>query len=326
MAKKKKFNSKKPNWSYVEYEFLIENFNLLSVKDLSEYLLKSEDDIEHQINLLALRGKTNKKGPVPTGWSIRICEQCRAAFLISPYELQRRPTSGKFCSNICTSISKKIKTPSKKVLQTDYKKGLSTNDIAEKYQISKGTVYNLFKKYQINTRSFSESLEIFFTQDKGKKAILKRLYTLQDRYGTVAPGYNNKKLKSGFKEDLGVSVRSGWESNVLRWLTYLGKKWEFEPKTFFFPNQKKAPVAYLPDIYLPDDDIWIEVKGRFRNQDRSKMKKMKKYYPDEFSKLHCIIQKPQGEVFEWFIKNNIPVYAFYNDIQKQYAKLLPHWE
>ncbi len=52
--------------------------------------------------------------------------------------------------------------------------------------------------------------------------------------------------------------RSSWESIFAQWLTVSGYKWKYEPKIFFFKN-----TSYTPDFYLPDFDVYIEIKGWF---------------------------------------------------------------
>ena len=61
-----------------------------------------------------------------------------------------------------------------------------------------------------------------------------------------------------YREDLGIFFRSRWEANFARVLNYLGVKWEYEIKRFNTPHG-----SYTPDFYLPDQDIYIEVKGRY---------------------------------------------------------------
>lgn len=290
---------------------------------MSEYMLKSEEDIEDKIEKLKLKGKTHKKGPIPNRRTIRICTYCRAAFIVSEYDVSRG--CGIYCSTYCLTQSNKIKKPSKKLLLIDYESGLSTNDIAEKYKISKGTVYNLFKKHKIEGRSNCEALKRFFKTEKGYKSILKQLETKQKKYNTLCFG-GNSKLKSGYKKDLDVSVRSGWEANVLRYLNHQGIKWEYEPKTFFFDGERRGARAYMPDIWLPNKKIWIEVKGWLRSGDRGKIKKFKKFYPEEFEKLQFIVKKEGCKEDIYFKSLGLKPFVYYDDLNKKYSSKILLWE
>jgi hypothetical protein len=131
--------------------------------------------------------------------------------------------------------------------------------------------------------------------------------------------------KQGFRGHLGVSVRSSWEANLLLVLNHKKIKWEYEPKTFIFHEIERGTRGYLPDVYLPKEDKWIEVKGRLRPKDKTKIKRFKKYYPDEFSRFECVVKNPRVEAALFFEELEVPVYAYYEDLEKQYGNL-PKWE
>jgi len=69
--------------------------------------------------------------------------------------------------------------------------------------------------------------------------------------------FNQKISKSGIRQNLNNQYfRSTWEANLARILNYLGIKWEYESRRIFLND-----CSYLPDFYLPDFKIYIEVKG-----------------------------------------------------------------
>lgn len=84
-------------------------------------------------------------------------------------------------------------------------------------------------------------------------------------------------------------MRSVWESNYARYLQWLFEHgeilaWEHEPQTFWFLNIKRGVRSYLPDfkVYRPDNThYWVEVKGYMDAKSKTKLKRFKKYYPDE---------------------------------------------
>jgi hypothetical protein len=116
-----------------------------------------------------------------------------------------------------------------------------------------------------------------------------------------------KRYKSGYREDLGFSVRSGWEANIARLLKYKGITFEFEPKLFdlVVPRLNKKPTVtrYLPDFILADGSV-IEVKGR-HVKSLYKPRLLRKQYG---MKVYIIDQK----VYNW--------------LKKRYSKVVPHWE
>lgn len=137
-----------------------------------------------------------------------------------------------------------------------------------------------------------------------------------------------KRFKSGFRPDLGVKVRSGWEASCLRWLNHQGIEWEYEPKRFVFTAIKHGTISYTPDMYLPDYNggTWLEVKGYIPDTDKTKIRRFKKYYPDEFKKLVVIVGS-EGTGADIFFKSlNVPVLAYFNDLKLKYSKIIIGWD
>lgn len=141
--------------------------------------------------------------------------------------------------------------------------------------------------------------------------------------------------KGGRREDLGDQYfRSSWEANYARYLKFIDTQWEYEPKTFWFPI-RSGTVNYTPDFYLPDEDVWIEVKGRLTSKCRTKLKRFKKYFFDEFKKLIVVIGDPFSKS-----KTNKSIMLFlvasldlpheriksYREISKRFESIIPHWE
>lgn len=132
-------------------------------------------------------------------------------------------------------------------------------------------------------------------------------------------------VKSGMRADLGVNCRSGWEADLLRWFSHQGIRWEFEPLRFEFPGVKRGAKSYLPDIWLPDEDIWIEVKGRLMSSDKTRIKRFKKFYPEEFAKLQAIPGSPGDDAAAFFESMEIPIYGYYRQINKEFKDIVEFW-
>lgn len=115
--------------------------------------------------------------------------------------------------------------------------------------------------------------------------------------GYCSENCQKKKLidrTRGYQFDLKHPVRSGWERRYAEWLMDIGyylnldyKGWKqkqqaakdkgktpdrrryyfYEPKRFLLGG-----IAYVPDFYLSDTNIWIEVKGLMSEKDKLKIK------------------------------------------------------
>ena len=74
-----------------------------------------------------------------------------------------------------------------------------------------------------------------------------------------------------------MRFRSKFEAEVAVALGRRGIDFEFEPDKI--PYQRE-PSVYIPDFYIPRNDMYIEVKGRLTQQDRVKHLLVKKQNPD----------------------------------------------
>jgi len=121
------------------------------------------------------------------------------------------------------------------------------------------------------------------------------------------------RSKGGYREDIGIYMRSAWEHNYALYLNWLKEKekiqsWEYEAKAFAFPI-KRGAIDYKPDfkVTYPDGHVeWHEVKGYLTKKGQTQLKRMAKYYPGE--KVVLI---------------DATVYA---DLRRIFKNVLPGWE
>jgi len=150
------------------------------------------------------------------------------------------------------------------------------------------------------------------TPEKLEKRRIKQVKT-RIKNGTLNPNKNisnpYSRTHGGKRPDLGGQYfRSSWEANIARYYNFLGIKWEFEPKEFIFQDLRRGCVSYTPDFYLVEEDKWVEVKGWFDKRSKTKLKRFKKYFPEECAKLEIIDS------------------IRYRAIAKQCKGVIPGWE
>lgn len=75
---------------------------------------------------------------------------------------------------------------------------------------------------------------------------------------------------------LAEGLRSGFERTLTLQMKKLKVHYEYEPTKLAYVLERN----YIPDFYLPDQDIYIEAKGKLTPEDRTKMKAVKKAYPN----------------------------------------------
>lgn len=107
--------------------------------------------------------------------------------------------------------------------------------------------------------------------------------------------------KAGIRKDISKTVYfySRWEANTARLFNYLNIRWIHQPETFDLDSQN-----YTPDFYLPDYNIYIEVKNFLWKYSKIRDRKFRKLYPN--IKLALILKKDYLKLenkYSQFIKN-----------------------
>lgn len=82
--------------------------------------------------------------------------------------------------------------------------------------------------------------------------------------------------------------RSQWEMNYARYLNWLMEKkeiknWEYEVDTFWFEKIKRGVRSYTPDFKVFENNgkvVYHEVKGWMDQKSKTKLDRMKRYYPE----------------------------------------------
>jgi hypothetical protein len=156
---------------------------------------------------------------------------------------------------------------------------------------------------------------------KSRNAVSNKMKELD---GKAVKKVGKGRTKIGKRKDLGIFMRSGWEANVARWIKHEGLTYMYEPKNFFFDQFKHGTTSYVPD-FLVDNNYWIEVKGMLKNSDRTRIRRFKKFYPDEFKKLKAVCN-PKTAADKFFTEMGVPVAAYYRDLDKKYKSIIPEWE
>lgn len=113
------------------------------------------------------------------------------------------------------------------------------------------------------------------------KRLAKSSLSLKKYYKTHGPNFPKMKLY----EDTGMKFRSSYENDVAKILLENGIEFEYETKRFKFPDK-----TYIPDFYLPKQNIVIEVSGFLNEAKMKKIESMKKYYP-QINLVHIVGDK-----------------------------------
>lgn len=120
--------------------------------------------------------------------------------------------------------------------------------------------------------------------------IVKGKWVYEDREEKNPTNSKYGNVKSGWYDINGKRMyfRSKWEANYALYLDFLKSKgkikgWKFEPEVFIFEKIRSGTRAYKPDFKIYNNNgtfYYDEVKGHMDAKSLTKLKRMKKYYPD----------------------------------------------
>lgn len=312
-------------WTEEEIKILKEYYskrdgtkNSTLIKDLAKELNKTEGSIRNKAYTLGI----TKRDKYYTKEEIELLKKCYDKYSMNDLaELLGRNESNIFRKMKELGLKKthrvaNIINPKKKHQYTEKEK----QNISEKakLRIQKNGHPKGFKNHKHNEESKQKisikSKEMWKNIDikKLEKRRLKQRET-KIKNNTLNPMKNQSnpysRTKSGKRKDLNNTYfRSSWEANIARFYNYLKIEWQYEPKTFVFKNITRGIVSYTPDFYLPKEDKWIEVKGWMDGKSKTKLKRFKQQYPEEYKKLKLITEKE------------------YNEIKRKVSSYIKNWE
>lgn len=134
--------------------------------------------------------------------------------------------------------------------------------------------------------------------------------------------------KAGKRADLDDQFfRSSAEANYARFLKFSKVEYQYEPKPFVFHGETRGSISYTPDFYLPEKDQYVEFKGWLDGKSKTKLKRMKKHYPEVFAKMIIVKQSLRDNDFGELLKIGFEInqIADFKHIEK-FSTLIPGWE
>lgn len=72
----------------------------------------------------------------------------------------------------------------------------------------------------------------------------------------------------------GVLLKGNWEVKTAKWLDDKNIEWQYEPQAHPYVFEGRDRL-YFPDFYLPEHNVYLEVKGFETEQDRAKWNQLK---------------------------------------------------
>ena len=122
-----------------------------------------------------------------------------------------------------------------------------------------------------------------------KKAVLEN----PDSYSSENISGRVKSYESVDSFNNKTKLKGKWELKVANFLTKKNIRWtnKVEPSSYFWSNNWHL---YFPDFYLPDKNIYLEIKGFQRDRDEQKWKYFKE-------KLIILKRKEISDLENWYV-------------------------
>lgn len=149
-----------------------------------------------------------------------------------------------------------------------YQTGKSMQEVNRLFSYPRGTMESIVKRNGIIPYPMSQVAtgRVFTDEHKGK--ISQNHHNVSGKnnpmYGK-SPGHG----KWIYVKHLGRRVRSEWEYKIALVLQGLGIKHKYENHRIYFKDG-----TYMPDFYLPDYDLYIEVKGWMNARSKNTLRKL----------------------------------------------------
>lgn len=269
-----------------------------------------------------------------------ICEVCGNLFYCAPCIKKRSENSGKFCSYKCRGkhLTELYNEKYKELReQKEIDKSIIQNLIQSKeiyYCQYCGNQCKSKRKY-CDRKCFAKAATKDRTITKNCLTCAKEIKVSPSQHNAgfgkfcssscssihrviINKGKQYGNSKGGRRSDIdNLYFRSRWEANYARFLNFIKEtgeiiKWEYEPKTFWFDGIKRGCVSYTPDFritYKSGLVRWTEVKGYFDQKSKTKLKRMKKYFPNEIidlldsTKYRALSKAMRNIIPNWEIDN-----------------------
>jgi hypothetical protein len=120
-----------------------------------------------------------------------------------------------------------------------------------------------------------------WSDDNTRKRMLTRDWSAASRKGKITKmqnlisGKTKYKVPHGKRTLVGTTwMRSTYEARFATFLTLQNIEWVYEPKWFEIGSGK----LYLPDFYVPSFDVYVEVKGWWRDDAKEKFDAFRMIY------------------------------------------------
>lgn len=270
------------NWEKKEIDFLIKNYPVKGKIYCSKYLLRGEGSIRKKASELKL--KQDIKSNFFKEWQNRARKSKIGKKRPIHSKVMKEKGKRKELWNQNPLVwtkerrKKQSKITKKFIKEHGHTRGMLGKTHSKKNRLLMSKRFK--KQWKDPTSAFNSKKYKQAQSDRQSKIMIKRIQNKGTVYSRSLNGWyviNNKRFY----------FRSSWEVNYARYLEWLLNKgdiikWEYEPDVFWFEKIKRGVRSYLPDFKITNKNgtfEYHEVKGWMDDKSKTKIKRMKLYYP-----------------------------------------------
>lgn len=190
-----------------------------------------------------------------------------------------------------------------------------------KGMLGKKHTEELKKEMSLRSKALWDDPNSIFNSNKFKQKQSDHMALMQAS-GRLNNNYSRTKNGSVKIDERVYFYRSSWEVNIASFLQFqkennLIKEWEYEPDVFWFEKIKRGVRSYKPDFKITKVDgaqYYIEVKGWMDDKSKTKLRRMKLYFPNVIIDL---IDVKRYNI----IKNNASLYKYWGALDNDEFKI-----
>jgi len=146
------------------------------------------------------------------------------------------------------------------------------------------------KKTCLNKRGVENPFQSEEVKEKIRETCIERYGFCNPNKNTgislkVAKSSNKSTVKFHWKTNEELVCQGSYEAKTVDYLNFHKINFEWQPKTFEIPtdvicNPTGKSTSYRPDLFLPDCNLWVEIKGLMRPDAQIKWDWFKSIHPN----------------------------------------------
>lgn len=164
-----------------------------------------------------------------------------------------------------------------KIIQADYDSGLTLRELRERHGVQMQALNKARVRGDLVTRNGSEALQKQ-VERHGRRLVTPMGQEARARL-SIEQTIRNRGGRCRWFEVSGQRVQGTWERDLALKLDQSGIAWVKCAKSILYHMDGKDR-RYTPDFYLPEFDLYVELKGFWWGDDRRKMAAVFQQHPD----------------------------------------------